>query len=162
MLNRHDAPAIAEEGSMTDALTPSPPAPTPLTLAPPAEPARDPVVSVAARSYLPVGDFAFSANRQIDDAPVGPAAGDPMKLAMWIENQAERTIRELLERRGLRLKRYWTWVQVMNRVRKSGYQLFEYPDPEQGGWHLFHHGVLVAKVSYPFWEADGHLKIVVS
>jgi hypothetical protein len=147
---------------MTDALT-SPPAPRPLTLVPPAEPARATVVSVAAhRRYLPVGDFTFSANRQIDDAPVGPAAGDPVKLAMWIENQAERTIRDLLERRGLRLKRYWTWVQVMNRVRKAGYQILEYSDPDHGGWHLFQYGVLVAKVSYPFWEADGHLKIVVS
>jgi len=148
----------SEEGSMAHAVTAAdPPAPsTPAPLSP------SPVVMTADRAYQPVGDFTFSANRRIDDAPFAPIASDPVKLAMWIENQAERTIRELLEKRGLRLKRAWTWVQVMNRVRKAGYQILEYPDPDEGGWHLFHNGVLVAKVSYPYWDAEGRLKIVVS
>lgn len=114
------------------------------------------------RNYVPVGDLTFSANRLIDDAPFTAAAGDPIKLAAWIENQAERTLRELLEKLGLRLKRNWTWVQVMNRVRKARMQIMEYPDNEEGGWHIFKEGVLVAKLSYPWFDKQGHLKFRVS
>ena len=153
-------PRRLTDADVDDSTAPFTPECTP-SLTPPAVTA--PVVQVVERTaYVPVGDLTFGGNRQIDDAPTDPVVAEMVKTAFWVENQAERTLRELLEKLGLRLKRSWTWVQVMNRVRKARLEIMEYPAPVDGGWHILREGRVIARVSYPWWDAQGHLKFWVS
>ena len=120
-----------------------------------------PYISVADAELVRVGDFTFGANKRIDDAPEGPSR-DQLHMTQWLENQAERVIRQVLERSGLRLHRHDTWVQVMNRVNKNLYEIFECRDETNGGWHIYRKGKLVAKISYPYMDYDRHWKFRVS